>query len=354
MTDNIIKQLAKNKIYSYGSSELLKFESHMTRYFEREYKRWRGNRALPEEFGISSFKGNIAQQETHHESIEHYNKTLNIYQAFLDKDYMAYTMAYYGATDTKPNIDKSMSLDDAQINKFELIIERAQIKDGQSILELGCGFGGFAKYVLNKFPNITIAGINPSATQSTHLQEILIDDINQTGYGRFTLIQKFFDEITANDIPDQKYDRVISIGVLEAVTNLDKLFQLISRVLKPGGKTFHHYIVSKDTIPQFLSAEDTLMAEYFPGGHIWPYEEPKRHDKHLKFVDSWFVNGMNYWKTLDVWHERFWNTIEQTYPEYLTLEEVEDWNKYFILCKSMFRPNDGKSYGNGHYLYEKV
>jgi len=146
MTDNIIKQLAKNKIYSYGSSELLKFESHMTRYFEREYKRWRGNRALPEEFGISSFKGNIAQQETHHESIEHYNKTLNIYQAFLDKDYMAYTMAYYGATDTKPNIDKSMSLDDAQINKFELIIERAQIKDGQSILELGCGFGGFAKY----------------------------------------------------------------------------------------------------------------------------------------------------------------------------------------------------------------
>ena len=96
------------------------------------------------------------------------------------------------------------------------------------------------------------------------------------------------------------------------------------------------------------------MAEYFPGGHIWPYEEPKRHDKHLHFVESWFVNGMNYWKTLDEWHERFWNAIEQTYPEHLTLEEVEDWNKYFILCKSMFRPDDGHSYGNGHYLYEKA
>ena len=354
MTENIIKQFADHKIYRYGSSELLKFESDMTKYFEREYKLWKGNRALPEEFGISSFEGDIAQKETHDESIEHYNKTLSIYQAFLDKEYMAYTMAYYGATDINPNIDDSTSLDDAQINKFELIIERAQIEDGQSILELGCGFGGFAKYILNKFPNITITGINPSATQSAHLQEILIDDTNQTGYGRFKLIQKFFDDITASDIADQEFDRVISIGVLEAVTNLDKLFQLISRVLKPGGKTFHHYIVSKDTIPQFLSAEDTLMAEYFPGGHIWPYEEPKRHDKHLHFVESWFVNGMNYWKTLDEWHERFWNAIEQTYPEHLTLEEVEDWNKYFILCKSMFRPDDGHSYGNGHYLYEKA
>ena len=354
MTENIIKQFADHKIYRYGSSELLKFESDMTKYFEREYKLWKGNRALPEEFGISSFEGDIAQKETHDESIEHYNKTLSIYQAFLDKEYMAYTMAYYGATDINPNIDDSTSLDDAQINKFELIIERAQIEDGQSILELGCGFGGFAKYILNKFPNITITGINPSATQSAHLQEILIDDTNQTGYGRFKLIQKFFDDITASDIADQEFDRVISIGVLEAVTNLDKLFQLISRVLKPGGKTFHHYIVSKDTIPQFLSAEDTIMAEYFPGGHIWPYEEPKRHDKHLHFVESWFVNGMNYWKTLDEWHERFWNAIEQTYPEHLTLEEVEDWNKYFILCKSMFRPDDGHSYGNGHYLYEKA
>ena len=354
MTENIIKQLADHKIYRYGSSELLKFESDMTKYFEREYKLWKGNRALPEEFGISSFEGDIAQKETHDESIEHYNKTLSIYQAFLDKEYMAYTMAYYGATDINPNIDDSTSLDDAQINKFELIIERAQIDDGQSILELGCGFGGFAKYILNKFPNITITGINPSATQSAHLQEILIDDTNQTGYGRFKLIQKFFDDITASDIADQEFDRVISIGVLEAVTNLDKLFQLISRVLKPGGKTFHHYIVSKDTIPQFLSAEDTLMAEYFPGGHIWPYEEPKRHDKHLHFVESWFVNGMNYWKKLDEWHERFWDAIEQTYPEHLTLEEVEDWNKYFILCKSMFRPDDGHSYGNGHYLYEKA
>lgn len=350
----IIKQLADQKIYSYGSDELLKFERQMATYFGREFKRWRGNKDLPEAYGISSFEGDIAKKETHSESIDHYNKTFNIYQAFLDKEYMAYTMAYYGATDSEPEVDDNTTLDSAQIRKFDLIIERAQIEDGQLILELGCGFGGFSKYILEKFPNIKITGINPSAVQTAHLREVLLKEGKQGDNGRFTLVQKFFDDITEDDIAYESFDRVVSIGVLEAVTNLDKLFKLISLALKPGGKTFHHYIVSTDTIPQFLSAEDTLMADYFPGGHIWPYDEPKRHTTHLKFVDSWFVNGMNYWKTLDEWHKRFWESVDQLYPEHLTTEEVHDWNKYFVLCKSMFCPDDGKSYGNGHYLYEKA
>ena len=167
------------------------------------------------------------------------------------------------------------------------------------------------------------------------------------------MIPKFFDDITPEDIADDSFDIVISIGVLEAVSNLDKLFEFIARILKPGGKTFHHFIVSRDTIPQFLNAENTMMADYFPGGHIWPFAEPMRHNKHLKPVSSWFINGLNYWKTLDEWHKRFWNSIDELYPQHLTLEEVEDWNKYFTLCKTMFIPNEGKSYGTGHYLFEK-
>ncbi|MEE9338616.1 MAG: class I SAM-dependent methyltransferase [Methylococcaceae bacterium] len=340
---NIIKELTKHNIHPYGSKELLKFEKNMEKYFSREYDRWQGNKALPEDYGISSFEGDIAKKETHIQSIDHYNNEFKIYQAFLDKKYMAYTMGYY-ITHENFHIDPATSLGDAQINKFNLIIERAEIKDGQSILEMGCGFGGFSKYLLEKFPNITITAINPSFLQTEHLKA----DGN-----RFTLIKKYFDDITEHDISSDSFDRVISIGVLEAVTNLDKLFKLISRILKTRGKTFHHFIVSRDTIPQFLNAEDTLMENYFPGGHIWPYSEAKRHAKYLKPVKSWYVNGMNYWKTLDVWHQKFWDNIDELYPEYLTLEEVDDWNKYFSLCKTMFSPNGGESYGNGHYLYEK-
>jgi cyclopropane-fatty-acyl-phospholipid synthase len=330
----------------------MQFEQQMERYFQREYKRWRGNRTLPEAYGVSSFEGDIASAGTRAESIEHYNRELRLYQSFLDSEYMTYTMAYYGATDYLPRVNDGYSLGEAQVNKFNLVIQRAGIEDGQSVLELGCGFGGFSRYLLRHFPNVRITGINPSEVQTAYLRDVMY---GQEGYStsRFRLVEKFFDELDDKELANASFDRVISIGVLEAVTNLDKLFELISRVLKPGGRTFHHFIVSADTIPQFLKAEKTMMSDYFPGGHIWPYAEPMRHERHLHPVSSWFVNGLNYWKTLDIWHKRFWNSVDVLYPSYLTAEEVADWNRYFSLCKTMFSPYDGKCYGVGHYLYEK-
>ncbi|GAH56326.1 unnamed protein product, partial [marine sediment metagenome] len=47
-------------------------------------------------------------------------------------------------------------------------------------------------------------------------------------------------------------------------------------------------------------------------------------------------------------------SIDKLYPDYLTIEDIADWNQYFMLCKAMFKPNEGASYGNGHYLYEKI
>jgi cyclopropane-fatty-acyl-phospholipid synthase len=353
MTSDVTQLLASNNIHCYGSAELLKFENHMTLYFEREYQRWRGNNNPPEQYGTSSFEGDIANKDTYINSIDHYNKDMRIYQAFLDAKYMCYTMGYFCATNQSPEINNKVSLTQAQINKFNLIIERAEIRDGQNILELGCGFGGFAKYLLNIFPNVRITGINPSSIQTSYLRDTLMAGEASYNSSRFRLIEKYFDDISTDDLKEDDFDRVVSIGVLEAITNQDKLFKLICRVLQPGGKTFHHFIVSTDTIPRFLNAENTLMANYFPGGHIWPYSELKRHNTHLQFLDSWFVNGINYWKTLDEWHKRFWRAIDHLYPDYISIDDVEAWNNYFVLSKSMFQPNQGRSYGVGHYLYRK-
>lgn len=346
--NNIIKQLSDHGIYSYGSAELLKFEEQMQRYFKREYDRWHGNKELPEKYGISSFEGDIEKKQTHAEYIDPYNKEFNIFKTFLDKDYMAYTMAYYGTTSKSTEINNSISLEQAQLEKYKLIIERADIKDGHNVLDLGCGFGGFIRYLLQTFPNVTVTGINPSTVQTKYIRESLTSD-----HPRFNLIEKYFGDISDDEISPNYFDRIVSIGALEHFSNFDLLFKYLEKILKPGGKCLHHIIVSTDTIPQFLNAENTLMSDYFPGGHIWPYTEMKRHNVHLKFVDSWFVNGLNYWKTLDEWHRRFWKNIDQLYPEYLSLDEVKQWNKYFSLSKTMFSPNNGNSYGNGQYLYEK-
>lgn len=349
MTDNKIKQLAAENIHCYGSDQLLKFEKQMARYFEREYKRWNGNNEPPESYGVSSFEGELAKKGTHSETIDHYNKEFTIYQSFLDKMNMAYTMANYGATDISPNFHDNISLEHAQTEKYKLIVKRAEIKDGHKILDLGCGFGGFMKYLLKTFPNVTVTGINPSTVQSKYVR----DSLNKYK-SRYNLINKYIGETNNEEILENTYDRVVSIGALEHFSNFDLLFLELKKILKPGGKCLHHIIVSVDTVPQFLNAERTLMSDYFPGGHIWPYSELQRHNKHLKFTNSWFINGLNYWKTLDEWHKRYWDSIDQLYPEIISSSEVDHWNKYFSLCKAMFFPNQGKSYGNAHYLYEKV
>jgi len=352
MNNNSIDQLASHDIHCYGSAEILKFEKHMARYFEREYEQWQGNKKSTEDYGLNSFKGEISKKETRSISVSHYDEEYQVYRAFLDKVYMAYTMGYYGVTEDSPEINK-ISLENAQENKYKLLIERADIKDGQTVLDLGCGFGGLSRYLLKIFPNLVVTGINPSDVQTKHIRDELINKDKSFDESRFTLMQEFFDDVAADTIENNYFDRVISVGLLEHISNIDLLQKNISRLLKQGGKCLHHCIVSFDTIPSLLNSEDSYMGHYYPGAHIWPYNEPQRHNTHLKFIDSWFVNGMNYWKTLDEWHKQFWESLGQLYPEYLTIDEVEDWNKYFILCKAMFSPNGGKSYGNGQFLYNK-
>jgi len=351
MSDTI-NQLAEQDIHHYGSEPLLKFEKQMERFFKREYERWQGNDKSVESYGVNSFKGEIAKKETRNESVDHYDEEYQVYLAFLDNIHMAYTMAYYGATSDLPEID-DISLEQAQINKYKLLARRADIQDGQTILDLGCGFGGLSKFLLNTYPNVKVVGINPSKVQTDHIKNALIKKDDTFDAKRFTLFTEFFDDIEADTIADNYFDRVISVGLLEHVSNIDLLQKKIARILKSGGKCLHHCIVSFDTIPGYLNSEGSLMGHYYPGAHIWPFSEPMRHTAHIAYENSWFVNGLNYWKTLDEWHQRFWQAIEQLYPEHISLQEVEDWNKYFSLCKTMFSPNQGNSYGNGQYLFIK-
>ena len=344
-------ELAEHGIFPYGSPQVLKFEAQMEKYFSREFLRWEGNRELPEEYGVSSFEGGIAALPTKKKSIDvSYNQDERVYRAFLDDDYIAYTCAFFNATETLP--PENISLVQAHKNKFDLLIERAQIEDGHTILDLGCGFGGLSKYLMERFDNVRVIGVNPSPVQTRYIREELMADDNPFDNSRFTLIQKYFEDVSDEELPPHSLDRVIILGMFEHVTNMDEVFRRVARVLKPGGKCITHYIVSIDTIPRLLDAGDSMIGDYFPGGHIWPYDEGTRHNTHLAFRQRWFLNGHNYLSTLEHWHRQFWDAIEDLYPEVLNIEQVEYWNRYFSMCKGMFAPMHGTRYGVGHYLYE--
>ena len=345
----VYQELSLAGIYGPSSKETRLYENRLERFFAREYQRYSDNPVSLQELGISTDSGPI-MEDTESLMVHHYDEDLNFFRSFLDKRYYAYSMAYYG--DTPDSIRQSVTtLEDAQQAKFELISERAEIEGHERIFNIGCGFGSLETYLLGRFPNIEITGITPSKVQVDYLKGRMQDPHDPLGSGRFTLIENNIDSLLKMRSKTSRFNIVISIGSLEHSKNMMLLLNYVYNILKPNGKTFHHFITSRHIIPQFLDPKKTRIGLYFPGGRVWPQAEFARHTEHFELVGHWFVNGLNYWRTLEEWHKRFWSEVPSLRGKTFDMNDIMHWNDYFSLCKAVFPPMDGTFYGNSHYLF---
>ncbi|MGB5440312.1 MAG: class I SAM-dependent methyltransferase, partial [Gammaproteobacteria bacterium] len=334
-----------------GSDQLATHERHLTRYFEREYKRLLEHPVSLQSLGISTDRGPMSE-ETKALMESHYDERSEFFASFLDRQYMAYTMAYYGETPGEIRVS-SASLEEAQRAKFALIAERAGIKGHERILNIGCGFGPLETFLFNEFPDLDIVGVTPSKVQASHLRQRMQNPHDLLSKGHFNLLEGTFDQIPLERLGSVKYDLIITVGLFEHVLNMQFVMERISKLLIPGGKSFHHFISSKIVIPQFLYPDKTRIGIYFPGGRAWPTDALIQHAGQVDSTSQWFVNGLNYWRTLDEWHRRYWENIPSLYKSVFDIKAIAHWNEYFSLCKAVFAPMEGAVYGNSHYLFKK-
>ncbi|MGD8934724.1 MAG: class I SAM-dependent methyltransferase [Gammaproteobacteria bacterium] len=347
MHKDTLKDLHEEDIYEYGSKELETFEKRLTRYFAREYQRHRGSdggSAVINKGPLALAAIDLAEN--------HYDEGMDFFNAFLDHETMSYTMAFF---DEEPEqaLKSSKTLGQAQRDKFRLINDRINLKGNERILNLGCGFGYFESYLLDKYPDIQVSATTHSQIQYNFLLERMKDPNDALSSQRFNMYFGEIDQDNSMGLAKGKYDVVISAGLLEQINNIEMFFAIINELLVDNGKMFHHLIVSRDLIPQFLNPEETMIGEYFPGGRVLPFSALQRDFDRYTLIGSWFINGMNYWKTLDQWHSNFWNNLDSVYPATMDKQRLNHWNNYFALCKSMFLPELGAAYGNGQYLYIK-
>ena len=348
----VIEILNNAGIFGPDSKELEKHESHLARYFERKYKRLEANPVTLASLGISTDKGPM-MEETEELMDHHYDERPEFFASFLDKHYRAYSMAYYG--DTPEEIRQSKAtLEEAQYAKFSLIAKRAQIEGNERILNIGCGFGSLETFLLQEYPGLEIVGITPSKVQANYLRDKMKDSADLLNNRKFNLFEGTFEALGNQKNYTHKFDLIISIGTMEHSLNMRFIMKLIDSLLVKKGRTFHHFITSQFPIPQFLDPDKTQIGKYFPGGRVWPQNEFSRHQQHFELEGHWFVNGLNYWKTLDEWHRRYWKNIAPLYSTVFDTQEIKHWNEYFSLCKAVFAPMDGKLYGNSHYLFRKT
>jgi cyclopropane-fatty-acyl-phospholipid synthase len=282
----------------------------------------------------------------------HYDADLALFAAFLDRRYMGYSTGWYGNGPDAVRASRS-SLEEAQRAKLALVVERAGIEGDERILDLGCGFGLLETFLAEMHPGVKVTALTASRTQAAYIDACRKGQRHPLAASDLRLLIGEFGAMPVDQLGAAAYDTIIAIAVFEQAHNLYAAFSKLAALLRPGGRAFLHLITSRIPIPRLLEADRSLTGRYFPGGRVWPFETINQHTAPLAVEASWFINGLNYWRTLEEWHRRFWSNIPNLYPKTLDTEGVRHWNQYFSLCKACFTPMDGAIVGVGHFLLRK-
>ena len=238
------------------------------------------------------------------------------------------------------------TLEESQMHMIDDVVEKLGIQDGDNILDFGCGWGCVPNYILSKFPNVTFTGLNLSHEQCEYMRHKMQDPESYLSSGRFTLVE---DDLNTVTFPE-KFDKILSIGVFCHIGNLTHAFEKLAAFLKPNGQCFIHIITVR--LPNNISSAFTHKY-IFPHGRYWKYDAIPHCNHDLKTVQSWYLNGKNYAKTMECWTENF----DRSYDEIKTLSYGMDflkfrrmWRFYLIWFVSNFSSCDGEINGNGQYL----
>ena len=269
---------------------------------------------------------NIFASNTKNKSREyiskHYDLGNEFFSIWLDK-----TLTYSSAIYEKP----TDNLSNAQINKYNKLIDFIKPKSGDKILEVGCGWGGFAEHIA-KNHDIKLDCITISKKQLEFAKKRIFN----AGLNEKVDI-KFLDYRDVNG----QYDAIASIEMIEAVGEkyLNKYFSMIKNNLRPGGIGAIQAIIIKDELfDQYRKSEDFIQKYIFPGGFLPSLQSIKDHTKNAGLqLTEYKSYGVHYSSTLKKWRENFINSWSEISKQGFDQSFKKIWNFYFSYCEAGFK-----------------
>ena len=253
---------------------------------------------------------------------KHYDLGNEFFSIWLDK-----TLTYSSAIYNKPNDD----LANAQLNKYNKLIDFIKPKSGDNILEIGCGWGGFAEHLAKNY-DIKLDCITISKKQLDFTKKRIFN----AGLNEKVDI-KFLDY---RDLKG-KYDSIASIEMIEAVGEkyLNKYFSTIKANLNPGGIGAIQAIIIKDELfERYRKNEDFIQKYIFPGGFLPSFNSIKGHCEQsgLKLT-GYNSYGVHYSNTLKEWRNNFISSWNEISKQGFDLSFKKIWDFYFSYCEAGFK-----------------
>lgn len=281
-----------------------------------------------------------AANEQHYEiPAEYFKKVLG--------SHLKYSSGYW------PNGNES--LDQAEAAMLSLSCERAELANGQRILELGCGWGSLSLWMAGNYPQSSVVAVSNSNSQ----REYINGQAKERGIDNLEVITCDINQFQ----PEGGFDRVVSVEMFEHVRNHRQLLGQIAGWLNAGGKLFVHIFTHRKNTYLFEEKSDKdWMSKYFFTGGIMPAVDllPTAADGCLKEEERWMVNGKHYSRTLEAWLKKqdankdaVMDTFVKCYGKHDAKLWAQRWRIFYMACSELFAYNDGEEWPVTHYRFVK-
>ena len=250
--------------------------------------------------------------------------------------------------------DGVSTLDESEYEMLKISSERAELVDGQSILELGCGWGSLTLFMAEKYRKSSITAVSNSRDQRKFIEQQCKD----RGLDNVHVITSDMNDFSI----DGSFDRVVSIEMFEHMRNYELLLNRISGWLKPGGKLFIHIFTHKTLVYPFTEeGEGDWMGKHFFSGGIMPSHQLLLYFQNdLKIESTWRFSGTHYERTSLAWLNKMDSQkneiIEIFYKAYgkdQTPVWFQRWRIFFMACEVLFGFDYGREWGVSHYRFVK-
>ncbi|KAH9474584.1 (S)-coclaurine N-methyltransferase [Psilocybe cubensis] len=282
-------------------------------------------------------------------------------------DFILSTLGPYGKYSSCLYPTGRESLAEAEKLMLESYCTKAQLRDGLDILDLGCGWGSLSLFLAEKYPNSRITGLSNSATQKQHIDFAA----KERGLTNITIITA---DVNTHDFDSSiRFDRILSIEMLEHMKNYQVLFKKISTWLRPTSQKgdssdeslfFVHIFCHKTTPYHFVEDDGWMAKNFFSGGTMPSHDLFLYFQSDLTLIRSWYLPGTHYSRTLEHWLQ----LQDRNGKEGLKglqkdaaakghdpIEGKKTFHRFrvfYMACSELFNMDGGEQWGLGHYLFK--